>query len=322
MSVSPLEGVALEYIKDAVNQSSASSDSQANQSIIDKAFEVLQSVIRGLIPQEQGRKQVEQLLGTSEPADRIISILNVPLNNDYIKFEYELEAKNSNKGTQSLVKNWTRNEDNRLLAGIHRFGLNNWTKVAEFVGNNRTKAQCSQRWMRGLDPKIVKGPWTEEEEEELFRLISIYGDRSWKKIATLMPNRSDAQCRYHYLVSNKAKSKKSYGSSYNKKFSKVSNLKHSQKVEKIKIPTISSAPSLSQESSLLPDNMINSISSASNDEFLLINDSILHDDTVQVVANPKVSSSSFITDEEIQKLFNNDNEWEIYSLFNSPFLNL
>ena len=76
MSVSPLEGVALEYIKDAVNQSSASSDSQANQSIIDKAFEVLQSVIRGLIPQEQGRKQVEQLLGTSEPADRIISILN------------------------------------------------------------------------------------------------------------------------------------------------------------------------------------------------------------------------------------------------------
>jgi len=28
--------------------------------------------------------------------------------------------------------------------------------VASFVGNGRTRAQCAQRWSRGLNPKICK----------------------------------------------------------------------------------------------------------------------------------------------------------------------
>ena len=89
-------------------------------------------------------------------------------------------------------------EDQRLLAGVWKFGLNNWPLVARFVGNGRTRNQCSQRWNRGLNPVLFKGPWTEEEDEKLVALVKEFGEKSWKRIASVLGNRSDVQCRYHF----------------------------------------------------------------------------------------------------------------------------
>lgn len=98
---------------------------------------------------------------------------------------------------------WTPMEDTRLLAGIIRYGLENWSTVAMFVGNDRTRAQCSQRWSRGLNPRISKDTWSSEEESLLIRLVQQYGDKSWTKISSMLGNRSDVQCRYHFHQINK-----------------------------------------------------------------------------------------------------------------------
>jgi hypothetical protein len=93
---------------------------------------------------------------------------------------------------------WTPYEDQRLLCGIYKFGIENWTVISRFVGNGRSRSQCSQRWYRGLDPTISKFPWSLTEEQTLLGLVSRLGDRSWTRIASKMGNRSDVQCRYKY----------------------------------------------------------------------------------------------------------------------------
>lgn len=100
-------------------------------------------------------------------------------------------------------RSWSSIEDHRLLAGILRNGLENWSTIASFVGNNRTRAQCTQRWARGLNPKISKDTWSTDEEAQLLSYVRQFGDKSWTKISKLLGTRSDAQCRYHYLQMTK-----------------------------------------------------------------------------------------------------------------------
>jgi hypothetical protein len=94
---------------------------------------------------------------------------------------------------------WSPAEDDRLLAAIHRFGVDNWASVANFVGGGRQRAQCSQRWFRGLDPRISKNQWSAEDELRLLHLVREKGSRRWTMIAAAMGNRSDVQCRYHFF---------------------------------------------------------------------------------------------------------------------------
>ena len=93
---------------------------------------------------------------------------------------------------------WSDYEDKRLTMGVHKYGSSDWDSVARFVGNNRTRAQCAQRWERTLDPSISKDPWTPEEEKALDAAVKKYGSKSWTKVANQLPGRTDVQCRYHY----------------------------------------------------------------------------------------------------------------------------
>ncbi|OHT07315.1 Myb-like DNA-binding domain containing protein [Tritrichomonas foetus] len=109
----------------------------------------------------------------------------------------------SNSMIRKLTRSWTGYEDQRLLAALHRFGLDNWQLCANYVGNGRTRAQCSQRWVRGLDPSISRTRWSDEEESQLLKLVETYGTKSWTKIAHKIKTRSDVQCRYHYKLIKK-----------------------------------------------------------------------------------------------------------------------
>lgn len=95
---------------------------------------------------------------------------------------------------------WTANEDQRLCDAVREFGTDNWTLIAQFVGNGRTRAQCSQRWLRGLNPSISKTLWSEEEDNLLIDTVKRLGSKSWGKIAAVLGNRCDVQCRYRYNI--------------------------------------------------------------------------------------------------------------------------
>jgi hypothetical protein len=51
------------------------------------------------------------------------------------------------------------------------------------------------RWQKVLNPELVKGPWTKEEDEVVVRLVKKYGPRHWSMIASKLPGRIGKQCR-------------------------------------------------------------------------------------------------------------------------------
>lgn len=187
-SAYPLGSLAMNYIVEACPSSSP--DEQKS------AFDVLKQRMDGTISGEEANLRCTQILGSAVPAERINAIMDVP--KTPIAFQYSAHMTDFMMTSRQKARNWTTYEDHRLLAGILRFGLDNWPAIAEFVGNGRNRSQCSQRWNRGLNPTIYKGPWTKQEESELIRLVKEYGEKSWKRIATFLGNRSDVQCRYHY----------------------------------------------------------------------------------------------------------------------------
>ncbi len=46
-----------------------------------------------------------------------------------------------------------------------------------------------------LDPKIVKGPWTTEEDAIVIDLVDRHGHTKWKLISDALPGRNGKQCR-------------------------------------------------------------------------------------------------------------------------------
>eukprot|EP01032_Pedospumella_encystans_P032925 gene32925-37189_t len=88
---------------------------------------------------------------------------------------------------------WLEEEDIRLLQGIERFGDNDWRRVSEVVGT-RDAVKCQQRWDKVLRPDLLKGKWTEEEDQRL-RGVVVEGYDHWGKVAEKMPGRTAKQCR-------------------------------------------------------------------------------------------------------------------------------
>lgn len=160
-------------------------------------------------------------IGSSSPVDALKSILDCNIDQkedavtqDVNSSESNLAYDNSDDGSsqsggRKRARPWNQQEDRRLLAGILRHGTDNWSLVSEIVGPSRTRAQCSQRWFRGLDPRISKKRWNIEEDKKLLEFVEEYGETAWAKIASSMGNRSDVQCRYHYQQLKKSTRKTS-----------------------------------------------------------------------------------------------------------------
>jgi hypothetical protein len=140
----------------------------------------------------------QQCVGTSAPLDRLREIINM---NDSPLPSGTAHTSRPKRGN---IRRWTLWEDQRLLAGIYRFGLDSWHVVADFVGNDRSRAQCCQRWCRGLNPAISKDGWTPDKDEQLLTLVALHGNKNWTQIACELGDRCDVQCRYRYNQLSKA----------------------------------------------------------------------------------------------------------------------
>ncbi|CAA6655645.1 unnamed protein product [Spirodela intermedia] len=97
-------------------------------------------------------------------------------------------ARRSTKG------GWTEEEDEILARAVKQFKGKNWKKIAEFFPG-RSDVQCLHRWQKVLDPELVKGAWTKEEDECIIKLVNKYGAKKWATIANKMTGRIGKQCR-------------------------------------------------------------------------------------------------------------------------------
>mgnify|MGYP006273556631 CR=1 FL=1 len=89
---------------------------------------------------------------------------------------------------------WTKEEDALLRQAVLKYDAKNWKKIAEcLVG--RTDVQCLHRWQKVLNPNLIKGPWTPEEDKLVLLLVEKNGPQKWTHIAEHLPGRIGKQCR-------------------------------------------------------------------------------------------------------------------------------
>ncbi|XP_030475601.1 transcription factor MYB3R-3 [Syzygium oleosum] len=89
---------------------------------------------------------------------------------------------------------WTPEEDETLRNAVAVYNGKSWKKIAEYFPD-RSEVQCLHRWQKVLNPELVKGPWTQEEDDKIIDLVSRYGPTKWSLIAKSLPGRIGKQCR-------------------------------------------------------------------------------------------------------------------------------
>lgn len=89
---------------------------------------------------------------------------------------------------------WTQEEDDKLKTLVQKLGPNDWKTIASYIPNH-TEHQCQHRWFKVLDPELVKGPWTKEEDEKVIELVNLYGNKQWALVAKHLKGRLGKQCR-------------------------------------------------------------------------------------------------------------------------------
>ncbi|XP_068006213.1 myb-related protein B isoform X2 [Melanerpes formicivorus] len=77
---------------------------------------------------------------------------------------------------------------------VRHYGQNDWKFLASHFPN-RSDQQCQYRWLRVLNPDLVKGPWTKEEDQKVIELVKKYGTKQWTLIAKHLKGRLGKQCR-------------------------------------------------------------------------------------------------------------------------------
>lgn len=145
--------------------------------------------------------RINELVGTADSVRKVRAILETKPAKKFNRIRESSKSESAKK----IMKLWTMEEDRYLLAAIHKYGLSNWSDVSEFVGNGRTRSQCSQRWYRGLDPRISKERWSDAEDSALLDAVARHGTKAWTKISKDVKTRCDVQCRNRYNQLKKGK---------------------------------------------------------------------------------------------------------------------
>ncbi|XP_057770505.1 uncharacterized protein LOC130990303 isoform X2 [Salvia miltiorrhiza] len=98
-----------------------------------------------------------------------------------------------------LKREWTNEDDNKLRAAIETYGESNWQAVANAM-EGRRGTQCSNRWLKTLHPTRERsGKWTLEEDKRLKVAVTLFGPKTWRKVANCVPGRTHVQCRERWV---------------------------------------------------------------------------------------------------------------------------
>lgn len=98
------------------------------------------------------------------------------------------KSQQSQQEPQRRKLRWTKEEDQKLLEAVSKYGPHNWGLISKLIGT-RTGKQCRERWIIHHDPSYNRDEWSKEEDQLLIDLQSKYGNK-WSVIAKNMNSRS------------------------------------------------------------------------------------------------------------------------------------
>ncbi|KAJ4715737.1 MYB transcription factor [Melia azedarach] len=101
--------------------------------------------------------------------------------------------------TGKRKRQWTPEEDEKLIACIEKHGEGNWQALPKPAGLNRSWKSCRLRWMNCLRPEIKRGNFSPEEEELIVKLHSLLGDK-WTAIAGCLSGRTDNEIKNFWHI--------------------------------------------------------------------------------------------------------------------------
>jgi len=105
----------------------------------------------------------------------------------------------SGSKTKKVARRWTPAQDEELRIAVARHNSQNWKAIAHMV-KDRDHVQCLQRWKKVLQPGLVKGMWSKEEDDLLLKLMSSSQPKNWADIAAKVPGRTAKQCRERWSL--------------------------------------------------------------------------------------------------------------------------
>ena len=92
---------------------------------------------------------------------------------------------------------WTAHEDKLLNEWIKKVGPKKWEQCGHFI-HGRSGKQCREHWNNCLNPDLIKGEWTAEED---FLIMQFYEENngSWKNIIYLFDGRTENSIKNRFF---------------------------------------------------------------------------------------------------------------------------
>jgi hypothetical protein len=98
-------------------------------------------------------------------------------------------------------QSFTQAEDEAVVQFVREHGPKNWTQISAQL-DNRTPKECRERWHNHLDPAIMRGPWSDEEDLILAQKHTVLGNK-WAEIAAFLPGRNETLIKNRWNTSVK-----------------------------------------------------------------------------------------------------------------------
>jgi hypothetical protein len=92
-----------------------------------------------------------------------------------------------------MFRGWTLDENETLLHHLSLYGPQ-WELIAEHLPG-RSPGAVREHWQRCLDPKLMKGPFSLEEDQLILDHVKKNGAQNWSKLMEVIPHRNPKQVR-------------------------------------------------------------------------------------------------------------------------------